>query len=314
MRIKKIVLEAKYFYSILIFLLVVCCLALSLKYFLNSSLDAFTVIDDNKAIHDDLDGDGRKDILYVKKDDKSYYIQVNLSTGESYSLNPCKDLPTLGDSVGHWPLKVSLLDITRDGSKEILVQSSFHGKPIQHLFILRANGYEDVFNSYNNIIGFADSKNNKTPKVVSAMINKDQSSYDSYIFIKDNFKKFDFNYPSNYMGSDAIGSFISLIQSFPNGSLTIPAYFYHNISGKDLDLLYQVANCNTSYLFQDGIFKDLSWDSKGIPHEVKWTLNFRSTSLLDNKIVKTLSFDLILTKFLNNDGSYTYKITSLNLK
>jgi len=136
----------------------------------------------------------------------------------------------------------------------------------------------------------------------------------SYIFIKGELKKFEYNYPINYIGCDTIINFISLVQGFPNEALTLPSYLYQNISGNDINLLYQSANNGTNYTFQDGSFKDLSWDSKGIPHEVKWTLNFKSTLLTDSNMVKNVIFDLIITKMNNTDGTYTYKITSIDLR
>jgi hypothetical protein len=314
MKIRKIILEEKYFYSFIIGTLFVCSLILILKHNWTSKATFFTPIEDSKTIQEDLNGDSKKDILYVKKDDKNYYVQINLHDGTSYGLDPSKEIPTLGESATHWPMRVSILDASRNNIKEIFLQCSFHGKPVQHIFNWNDKGYKDIFCSNNNIIGFSDIKNNKTPKIISANISNGKINYESFIFIKDSLKKFDYNYPANYMGSDVIISFLTLVQSFPNDALALPSYFYNNISGNDLNLLYGTANNNMSYLFQDGSFKDLSWDSNGISHEIKWTLNFKATSLADNKIQKNLTFDLVLTKYNNTDGSYSYKITSLNLR
>jgi hypothetical protein len=212
------------------------------------------------------------------------------------------------------PLRASIIDVSRDNVKEIFLQSSFHGKPIQHVFTLNEKSYNDVLYTNNNILGFVDSKNNKTPKIISANIANNEISFNSYIFIKGVLKKFEYNYPVNYVGCDTILNFISLVQSFPNDGLTLPPYLYPNISGNDINLLYQSANNGTVYTFQDGSFKDLSWDSKGVPHEIKWTLNFKGTLVSDPKVVKSIIFDLILTKINNSDGTFTYKITSIDLR
>lgn len=314
MRLKKIILNNYYFYTFVSSVIFISILTIVFNYFFRSSMEAFTVITDNKSIQEDLDGDGERDTLYIKKDDKNYYIQINMKNSNSFSLDPNKDLPTLGDSLNHWPLRASIIDVSRDNVKEIFLQASFHGKPIQHVFTLNEKNYSDVLYTSNNILGFVDSKNNKTPKIISANIANNQILFNSYIFIKGELKKFEYNYPENYVGCDTILSFISLVQGFPNEALTLPPYIYQNISGNDINLLYQSANNGTSYTFQDGSFKDLSWDSKGLPHEIKWTLNFKSALLSDPKAVKSTIFDLILTKINNADGSFSYKITSVDLR
>lgn len=314
MNSKKISFNRNYCFSFIILALLLCASIALFKYYNSSSITFFTSVEDSKTIQDDLNGDGKKDILYVKKDDKNYYIQINLHDGTSYALDPSSNFPTLGDSFDYWPMKVTTIDASRNNIKEIFLQSSFHGKPIQHMFLWNGKKYDDIFCSNNNILGFVDSKNNKTPRIISANIYNGEILYNSYIFVKDKLKQFNYNYPTNYMGMDIISNFISLVQSFPNESLTLPPYFYHNISGSDLNLLYGTANNSMSYSFEDGLFKDLSWDSNGVPHEVKWSLNFKSTSLSDSKTAKAITFDLLLTKFTNSDGTFTYKITSLNLR
>lgn len=314
MSLEKFKLTKKCFYSFIILSIIVLIPVIAFRYLNRSSPAFITSIEDSKTIQDDLNGDGKKDILYVKKDEKNYYVQVNLNDGTSYGLNPSGAMPTLGDSTDYWPMKVITLDASRNNIKEIFLQSSFHGKPVQHIFYWKDKKYEDIYCSNNNILGFVDSKNNRTPRIISANIFNGEISYNSFIFVKDELKKYNYTFPSNYMGIDVISNFVTLLQSFPNDSLTLPSYFYHNISGSDLNLLYGTANNNTSYSFQDGVFKDLSWDSNGIPQEIKWTLNFKATSLSDNKVVKSIAFDLILTKYPNSDSSYNYKITSLNLR
>lgn len=314
MKIRKIILEEKHFYTYTLFALVVCVIFLAVRYHSVSTPTFFTPIEDSKTIQEDLNGDSKKDILYVKRDDKVYYVQVNLHDGTSYGLDASKEFPTLGESINSWPMRVSILDASRNNIKEIFLQSSFHGKPVQHIFSWNDKNYEDIFCSNNNILGFADIKNNKTPKIISANVSNGQILYNSYIFIKNTLKKFNYEYPINYMGSNVIINFLSLIQSFPNDALALPSYFHHGISGNDLNLLYGAANNNMSYSFQDGSFKDLSWDSNGVPHEVKWTLNFKATSLSDDKLTKNMTFDLVLTKYPEPDGSLSYKITSLNLR
>ena len=164
-----------------------------------SSISTFNIVNETKMMQADLTGDGTKDILYIKTDTDKYYIQIN-SEDKSYYLEPSKKINTVGNYYTEWPMRLTLMDISRNKVPEIFTQASTKNKAIQHAFFWNGEKFDDIFCSTNNILGFIDSKNNKTPKVLSGNIKDGKINFTSYIFIKNSLKSFDYNYVDNYMG------------------------------------------------------------------------------------------------------------------
>lgn len=303
-------IKKKYSYIAFIIVLIITAIIFILNKNENS-LPTFFIVDNNKIVNEDLNGDGYKDALYIKTDDNNYLVQINLSNKISYSLNPNKDILTLGEHKTYWPMKVILEDVSRDNVKEIFIQSSINEKSIQHIFRFNGEGYENIYSSYYNILGFLDSKNNKTPKIVTGNFKNNETKLENHIFINNKFKTFEYAYPDNYIGSKLICDFISFIENFPNINTNIPNYFSTYISGNELSMVYQLSSKNTTYHFQDGFFKEISYDSQDRPLEVKWTLNFKGIEKNDYKVINNYTIDLMLAK---KAFEREYMITSINVR
>ena len=145
-----------------------------------------------------------------------------------------------------------------------------------------------------------DSKNNKTPKIVTGNFKNNGIELKNHLFINNKFKTFEYAYPNNYIGINIIYSFIGFIESFPNMNVILPDYFSDNINSNELSMIYTLSSKNTVYNFQDGFFKDISYDSKDRPLEVKWTLNFKGIEKADYKSINNYTIDIILSKNLLN--------------
>lgn len=295
--------------------LCVICIGLFSIYLLtlnnnDTTLPTFSPTINNSVINEDLDGNGSKDALYIKTDDKNYLIQINLNGENSLSLNPSKEFSTLGEHKTYWPMRITIADVSRNNTKELFTQCSIGENPLQSIFIFKDGSYENVFSKENNILGLIDNSNNKTPKIISGKFSSGYMDLRSYIVSNNSLKEFPYLYKKNYIGDIIVCDFINLIQSFPYDSLQIPNYFSHTLDDSSITNIYTVANNNLNYIFQDCFFKDITYDEKGLPKDVSWTLNFKGIDPNSPKKIKNFTFDIIVTRL--ND-SFDYKITSLDL-
>ena len=313
MKLQVIFLKKKFIY----YALAIIIFAIMLTFFLffrKSSISTFNIVNENKMMQADLTGDGTKDILYIKTEKDKYYIQIN-SEDKSYYLEPSKKINTVGNYYTEWPMRLTLMDISRNNVPEIFTQASQKNKAIQHVFLWNGEKFDDIFCSTNNILGFVDSKNNKTPKVLSGNIKDGKMNFISYIFIKNSLKSFDYNYVDNYMGKNTILGFINLMASFPLAELNISKeLFAPDLNGNDISLLSDLSSRKVYFNFQDAVFKDYNWDKDGNASEILWTLNFKGTNTNDLKETKNYTIELILKLMPKDDKVSTFKISSISIK
>jgi hypothetical protein len=282
----------------------------------NSSPTFNTLVDNNKLIQSDLTGDGKKDILYIKTEKDKYYMEV--TTGEkSLLLEPDKKLPTVGLYDAANPLKVTLMDITRDKTPEIFVQSSQKETPVQHVFMWSEGKFKDLFCGSNNIVGFSDSSNNKTPRFMSGKMttNKIELSTFMYMHDKGNLENVVLNYKDNYMGKDSIFSFVKYIESLPGSESNKPSnIFYPGLSGQEIAVIGRLAGENNTYSLQNCVFKDSKADKNGEISEILWTLNFKGISNMSNDKIKNYTLNVSLKTNGKADDSNYFKIYSISLE
>jgi len=311
MKLQVIFFKKKFIYyalAIIVFTIILTFFLLIRK----SSISTFSIVNQTKVMQSDLTGDGIKDILYIKTEKDKYYIQIN-SEDKSYYLEPAKKVNTVGNYYLNWPMRITLMDISRNNIPEIFTQSSIKNNPIQHVFSWDGEKFNDIFCSTNNILGFIDSKNNKTPKVLSGNIKDGKATFTSYIQIKNSLMSFDYIYTDDYMGKNTILGFINLMANFPVAELNISKdLFAPDLSGNDISLLGDLSNQKISFNFQDAIFKDSNWDKQGKTTKILWTLNFKGTSELNE--TKNYTVELILDLVPNSDKTSTFKISSINIK
>ena len=231
----------------------------------------------------------------------------------SLYLKPNVKLNSVGTYSSFWPMKVTLMDVNRDKVPEIFIQAQEKGAPIQHIFIWNNNEFKDIFCSSNNIFGFVDCKNNKTPKIVSENILNGEISQSNYVLINKELHNFNFNSKDTFLGNDSILAFIKYVQGFPSSEPYKPAnIFYPGLTGSDLSIIGKLAGNDINYTFQDGLFMDTKWDMDGEVSEVKWILNFKSISNNDKTIVKTAKISLFLKMASKTDATNHYKIYAIS--
>lgn len=275
-----------------------------------------TLVSNNKMIQADLTGDGKKDILYIKTEKDKYYMEINTQEKSLY-LEPDKKLATVGLYDPYNPLKITLMDVSRDKIPEIFVQSSQKNTPVQHVFMWNEGKFKDVFCGSNNVLGFADCSNNKTPKFLSGKLSENKLELSSYMFMhdKNTLENVLYNYKDNFMGRDTIFSFIRYIESLPGNEANKPEnIFYPGLGGQDISVIGRLAGENNTYLFQNCVFKDNKSDRNGENTEILWTLNFKGISNIAKDKIKNYTLNAVLRPNGKADESNFFKIYSITLE
>ncbi|AJA48738.1 hypothetical protein CPAST_c26710 [Clostridium pasteurianum DSM 525 = ATCC 6013] len=312
MKLKVFFFKKQYiYYSVLTILLII----LSILFFISKdSLPTISTINTNKTIKNhDITGDGIKDLISIKWTDKGYNIDV-ISNGKNYPLTPNKKLDTLGNHYDYWPLRVTFLDISRDKIPEVFIQASENGKSIQHTFIWNNNKFKDLLCNANNLIGFIDLHNNRTPKIISGNIYKNTITMSNYIFSQGKLINYFNDYNDNFLGKDSILSFINYIQSLPENQSEKPLdIFLPDTDAAYINAINTLSASDNTFTFQDGIFMDNRCNKDGDITETKWTLNFKAISNKDKNVVKNYTLDLLLKSQGDPSDKNYFKILSIQI-
>lgn len=96
-----------------------------------------SILNSENTIHADIDGNGKTDDAVIFKADEStgeYSVDIITNDGQGYTLEADPVIKTLGYYTSWWPVNVFVDDINRDGSAEIVLQSSDKSGPILHIF------------------------------------------------------------------------------------------------------------------------------------------------------------------------------------
>ncbi|ENK1244678.1 hypothetical protein ACFLKB_01040 [Clostridium sp. FAM 1755] len=310
MKMRVFFLKRKSIYYFLLLSLILITLLTTIKY---KNTSAFKLLNSNKTIRRDLTGDGNEDNINITNKDNKYFITVK-SQNKNYTLKNNENKSFIGDYNKFWPIKLNFQDISRDKIPEIFIQCSQYKMPIQYIFKWQNNEFKKLYSSNNNIIGLMDSNNNKTPKIISGNLKNNEIVFDSFIFMEDSIKRFDYNFNENFMGSNTIIEFINYIQSLPISEENRPkSILTDNISGKDISVIGNLVKENNIYTFQDANFKDIRNNNDGEINEIKWSLNFKGMSKQDNNLVKNYSIDVLLKLVDNPDDNHRFKIYSITL-
>lgn len=293
-----------------LFLLLLALFFLTLFFSSSRNTEVFAIVGEKTLIKSDLNGDGKEDIFYINNNNDKYYLQVN-SDSKSYKLLPAAKLHTMGQYYSFFPMKINLIDVTRDKIPEIFVQSMEKGQCIQHIFFWNGSEFVDTFCSANNLIGVIDSKSNKTPKIVSGNFNNNSISLAYYMHLNGKVEKITFNH--DLPGKEVIVGFINYIHSLPSGEAYKPNnIFAPNIGGKDLNLISKMAAENKFYKFTDGYFVDNKFNKNGNATEYKWILNFKATPVSGASNSESKSIILYLRR--TSETGHPFKLVSIEEK
>ncbi|WMJ79471.1 VCBS repeat-containing protein [Clostridium sp. MB40-C1] len=313
MKFKVFFIKRKHiYYSVLILLVFIFFIIFTNLKPKDISFPTFSMNLDKEAYKADLTGDGNNDILYITTLKDKYHLQVNTEK-DSIFIQPNKNINTLGTYTPYWSARIKLLDMNRDKIPEIFIQASEKNKPIQHGFLYNNGKFETIFSSHNNILGFIDFSNNKTPKLISGNISKNGLEFYNYILIQNELKKYTYNYEENFVGKDVILSFINLVTTNTSSSYITDKNLFSNDTDKSsLYVTDALITSDINYTFQDAQFIDIKSDTNGNPSQIQWILNFRGISKNAPSSVKNYTLKLLLKSDKSSNDSYHYKIFSIS--
>lgn len=312
MKFRVIFLKKKYIYFLILAL--VLFILLIILMISKKPSPTFSNISDDKTIKADFNGDGKDELMSVKRDGDKYSIEVK-TKDKSYAIKTDKNAPPIGSHSPYWPMRVTLMDVSRDKIPEIFIQSSNNENSVQHFFIWNDGKFENIFSNSNNILGFIDCKNNKTPKVISGKLQNDNILLSNYMFLNYKFKNYNYDSNNIFMGKDTVCTFVKFIQGLPHSQAYMPKdIFSPDIVTSGLSAVNKLASENNTYVFQDGLFVENKCNQDGDVSEILWTLNFRGTSNTDSSIVKNYTLNLLLTPDTDSKENYYFKIYSMYLK
>lgn len=310
MKFRVIFLKKKYiYYSILIaVVLILILIVTSIK----NTTPTFNIFTDTNILSTDVTGDGKKDLIYIKPESEKYSIEIN-TNDKTLPLTPDKKLSTLGTNSPGNPIKVILMDISRDKTPEIFIQSSQQNTPIQHTFMWNNGKFDDIFCSSNNVLGFMDCGNNKTPKFLSGKLSDSGIELYGYILVKDKLHSFPLSDSNSFMGKDSIFTFINYIEGLPHSEAYKPAnIFYPGLTGNDLSLIGKLSGENNTYKFQSLTFKDSKWNKDGQISETRWNITFKAIPNNNKDLIKNYTLFLTLRPFTDENGTVSFKIVSMS--
>ncbi|GAB6169440.1 hypothetical protein JCM1393_19000 [Clostridium carnis] len=305
---KFIVIKKK---TILSSLIVLCLSIFLLCYFFiftndnysatNFTLSTFTKDTDSL----DLNGDGEMDSLNILSE-KNHYI-INIKTqNKDFSLKSKDKSNLLASKLSNWPIKINTLDLSRDGTPEIIIRGSKDNSPINYIFTWDNGEFNNIYTSQDNILGILDSTNSRTPKILSLSSSKGDSSVASFVFNGSNIKDISFS-KQKVPGLASIQSFIDIIQAQYELSEP-PNIFSSNISSDELGLLWGLDKENYRYSFQNGYFTDTKWDKNGDVTTLNWVLSFEAVNKSKSNSPKQ---ELLLYLTVERDPYKEFKILSI---
>ncbi|MCI1944455.1 FG-GAP repeat domain-containing protein [Clostridium luticellarii] len=309
MKFRVIFLSKRHIYFLLLLLLIIFLSIIFISS--RSSSPSFNTISSSRKIKADLNGDGNNDILYIVRNGNNYLIKATIDS-KTFNLSTSKNSPVIQSYSPYWPLRITLMDISRNKVPEIFIQGSVENKSVQRIFMYNGTDFKNIMSNSSNILGFMDCKNNKTPKIISGNLGKNSIYLSNYIFLNNKLKNYNYEYNSTFMGQDTIYSFVKLVEGLPESEPYKPKdIFSPNISKENLALIGNLTGENNSYLFQDGFFMENNYDKDGNVSEISWFLNFKGISRADKNMIKNYTLNLILTRDNSSTKNYLFKITSM---
>lgn len=312
MKLRVIFLKRKHLFFVvplIIFTLII--LFIVYKNCFQDASPSFSNILEDKTLKADFNGDGIDDKLYVKQAGNKYMIKVKMKD-KVYDLTTDDSLSTISSYYPYWPLRITIMDVSRDRIPEIFIQGSLGKNSLQRIFVFNGTKFENILSNSNNILGFIDCTNNRTPKIITGKFQGNNMILTNYILLNYKFKNYNLQDNNTFVGKDTVSTFIDFIQKLPASRSYMPDnIFSSNLANEDLYSIDKLATANNSYIFQDAIFMEKKCDNKGNTSELSWILNFKGISNSNNSVIKNYTVKLVLVSDSNSTESNHFKIVSI---
>ena len=290
----------------IIYFFIFFALASSLFLYFNNEKYISAFNDKNNNIYSDFDlnGDGILDKLEVLKESNKYIVNIH-SQNNVYTLSNHDGNKYLGDTSSSFPIKINIIDLSRDNIPEIVIRTTIDSKPINYIFTFNNDNFNNILQSDCNLLGLLDSNNNKTPIIYSLSSRKGDSSSQGYMIIDKKAKNIS-NIKKNIPGLSIIQEIIDYIE-YPYELDKGPDIFSTNISKQEISILWELNKSNKRYNFQSGYFYDYKWNKNGEFDGLIWEVSFNQVDKNNNSLDK----ELLLHLTVEYDIYKELKITSV---
>ena len=257
-------------FIISIILIFILCSLILFKFINLKSQSTLNELDEG-SISIDLNGDGKKDIIYLDTSKNQYSVKINCNSKE-YILTPANNKDNFGSMNNKDKIEINVYDLSRDSIPEIIISTYIDNKCTNYIFKYIDSNFKNILSTNENLIGIINSKNTKTPFLISISSSKGDEQSRSFIFKNDSIKDISFGKVKT-PGFSTCQQIIDAIEK-PYEVLEMPDIFSSNISSDELALLWNLEKETYIYSFENGFFKDVNWDSSGESTTLEWTLNF----------------------------------------
>lgn len=292
-------------HSIIYFLILFVLFSSLLLYFNEEKYISVFNYENNIYSDFDLDGDGILDKLEILKESNKYTINIH-TQNNVYTLYTSDNNKYLADTTSSFPIKVNILDLSRDNIPEIIIRATLNSKPINYIFTFNNNNFNNILQSEYNLLGLLDSNNNRTPSIYSLTSRKGDSSALAYMVINNEVKDIS-SIKKNIPGLSLIQELIDYIE-YPYELNTAPDIFSSTIPKSDILILWELNKNNNRYNFQSGYFYDYKWNKNGEFNGLIWNISFNQ---VDKKNPSSLDKELSLYLTIEYDKYNELKITSV---
>lgn len=297
-----------YILSILIFL--VLFFLISLFFRENNStkkdlLGVFAPITSKNHSDFDLTGDGINDEVEIIKENNKYLVNIK-SNNKEYHLINTEGSRYLGDYINKWPIRIEVIDLSRDNIPEIIIRTSLDNIPINYVFNWNGEEFTNILTTNDNIIGILDSINNKSSKFFSLSSKKGDTSSKGFILLDNKIK--DISFANTKIPSIShIQKFIDVIEA-PYDLSTPPDIFSSEINSSELAILWNLNKDSYRYSFQNAYFIDYEWNKEGETTGLSWILSFEEVNHKDDSVIPK---ELLIYLDIKKDQYDNLKINSI---
>lgn len=262
------------------------------------SKQTISILNSANTIQADIDGNGKMDDSVIFKADEitgEYSVEVITSDGSGYTLEADPVIKTLGYYTSWWPVNVFVDDINKDGSSEIVLQSSDKNGPILHIFRYNPEKIERLASGRYSFFGTLKPPAEKNNIIV---LGSKKNNGISLTYLQSKVGKLlPYTAPTSLiLGKDTFASLLNFMEK-------------EDVEAASINMESKLVSKLPKGEFLDCSLTDIKYTKYNIPSECTYILR-TGTGLDKNKIAEFYKVKMTLMKF--DESSPEYRITRVD--
>lgn len=262
------------------------------------SKQTISILNSANTIQADIDGNGKMDDSVIFKADEitgEYSVEVITSDGNGYTLEADPVIKTLGYYASWWPVNVFVDDINKDGSSEIVLQSSDKNGPILHIFRYNPEKIERLASGRYSFFGTLKPPAEKNNIIVLGSKKSNGLSL-TYLQTKGG-KLLPYIAPASLtLGKDTFASILTFMEK-------------EDVEAASINMESKLASKLPKGDFLDCSLTDIKYTKYNIPSECTYILRTK-TGLDENMTADFYKIKMSLVKY--DESSPEYRITRVD--